>query len=361
MADFDPVEIRLDLVQNIDSEGEKATKSLDDIAAASNKMKAQFEKDITAQKVLTTQLIKELNLLKETMGKKVETGDEKQIIEKQKLAEQIELLNKKLIEQEALLNRIGKTPTTTSLPKLSNQVGDYSRQVNYLKMSMTQISREMPNFAISPMIGIMSLSNNLPMIQGDITRMIELNKQLKASGEATIPVWKQLGSALFSWQTALIAGISALMLWGPAIGNWISGLFRAKDGIKLTNDELKGLNESLAKGIGTELGKMNQLFDALKDATKGTDEYYNAKRGIIKQYGGYLQGLDAETAALEDQANAQRIVRAEIIKTAKEKAMEPVRQKAGEDFSATYLQQYEKIRKLLIEKYGGAEDRKSVV
>ena len=160
MSDFDPVEIRLDLVQNVDSEGQKSTAAINDIAAASNKMKAQFEKDIAAQKMLTTQLITELKLLKETMAKKVETGDDKHIVDKQKLAEQIDLLNKKLIEQQTLLERIGKTPVTTPLPKLNSQVADYGRQVNNLKFSMTQISREMPNFAISPMIGIMSLSNN---------------------------------------------------------------------------------------------------------------------------------------------------------------------------------------------------------
>ena len=352
MADFDPVEIRLDLIQNVDSEGAKSTAAMNDIAAASNKMKAQFEKDIAAQKALTTQLINELKLLKETMGKKVETGDDKQIIEKQKLAEQIELLNKKLIEQQVLLDRISKTPTTSSLPKLSNQVGDYARQVNGLKFSMTQISRELPNFAISPMIGIMSLSNNLPMLQGDITRMIELNKQLKASGQATTPVFKQLVSSLFSWQTALIAGISALMLWGPQIGSFISNLFKAKDALKLTKDEVNALNESFAKAAGADLGKLKTQFDALKNAKKGTVEYYDAKKQIIDQFGGLMKGMDSEIASLNNVKGAYQALTVEIIKTAKAKALQETTSSLATDFLTKSGKQYDIIQTNFIKKYG---------
>jgi hypothetical protein len=352
MSDFEPVEIRLDLIQNVDSEGEKSTAAINEIAAASNKMKAQFEKDIAAQKTLTTQLINELKLLKETMGKKVETGDDKQIIDKQKLAEQIDLLNKKLIEQEALLNRIGKTAPTTPLPKLANDVGAYARQVNGLKFSMTQITREMPNFAISPMIGIMSLSNNLPMLQGDITRMIELNKQLKASGQSTIPIFKQLASALFSWQTALIAGISAIMLFGPEISKWVSNLFRAKDALRLTRDEVNGLNESFAKAAGADLGKLKTQFDALKNAKKGTVEYYDVKKQIIDQFGGYLKGMDSEIASLNNVKGAYQALTVEIIKSAKAKALQETTSTLATDFLTKSGKSYDAIQANFINEFG---------
>jgi hypothetical protein len=351
-GDFEPVEIRLDLIQNVDSEGEKSTAAMNEIAAASNKMKAQFEKDIAAQKTLTTQLINELKLLKETMGKKVDTGDEKQIVDKQKLAEQIDLLNKKLTEQEALLNRIGKTPTTSPLPKLNTDVDAYARQVRGLNMSMTQIMREAPNFAISPMIGIMSLSNNLPMLQGDISRMIELNKQLKESGQATIPVWKQLGSTLLSWQMALIGGISALMIFGPQIGDFISKMFNFRDATRLSKDEVNALNESFAKAAGSDLGKLKTQFDALNNAKKGTDEYYDSKKRIIDQYGGYLNGMDSEIASLNNVKGAYQALTVEIIKAAKAKALQETNSSLASDFLAKSGDQYDTIQTNFIEKYG---------
>ena len=353
MSDFDPVEIFIDLKQNVDTEGDKATKGIDEIAAASNRMREQFEKDIAAQKALTTQLINELKALKETMGKKVDTGDEKQITDKQKLVEQIDALNKKLIEQEKILEQISKKQTTPSnLPKMSNDVDAYARQVRTLNMSMTQISRELPNFAISPMIGIMSLSNNLPMLQSDIARMIQLNKELKESGQATIPVWKQVGSSLFSWQTALIAGISALMLWGPQIGSFISALFKAKGAIGLTKDELKGLNETFAKTAGADLGKLKTLFDALANAKKGTAEYYDTKKQIIDQFGGYLKGMDSEIVSLNNVKGAYEALTKAIYDNAKAKSLEKLNSDLGATLAEETTKQRESIYKQLTDKYG---------
>ena len=53
-------------------------------------------------------------------------------------------------------------------------VGDYVKQWNGLQYQMQMVARELPNFAINPQIGIMSLTNNIPYL------VDELNKAKKA-------------------------------------------------------------------------------------------------------------------------------------------------------------------------------------
>lgn len=87
-----------------------------------------------------------------------------------------------------------------------------------LSNSVNQITRELPAFTYSAQTGFMAIANNIPILTDAIARLRAENEQLRASGQKTTPVWKQLIGSLFSWGTALSVGITLLTVYGKEIG-----------------------------------------------------------------------------------------------------------------------------------------------
>ena len=103
----------------------------------------------------------------------------------------------------------------------------------------------MPAFANSVQTGFMAISNNVPMLIDQVNLLKRANAELKAQGQDTIPVWKQLVSGIFSWQTALSVGLTLLVVYGKEIGNFITNLFSAEKATKSLSDSQKELSENL--------------------------------------------------------------------------------------------------------------------
>ena len=98
---------------------------------------------------------------------------------------------------------------------------------NGLHMSIQQIAREMPSLAMGPQMFFLAISNNLPVFTDELARARKEYEALTASGQKATPVWRQVLSSLFSWQTALTTGIMLLVMYGKAITEWVSSLFSA--------------------------------------------------------------------------------------------------------------------------------------
>ena len=303
MSDFDPVEINIDFKQNVDTEGKKAQDGIDNVAASTKKMQEQLEKSIAAQKAVIDGLVKEIKTLQDQMSKKIDTGDDKQISDKQDLIDKIDVLNKKLKEQEALLDSLHKkqtAPNPGTLPGLPKDPTAYAKGMNNLNMSIQQVARELPSLAISPQTFILAISNNLPILQDQLQKTRLMNEALRKSGQATVPMWKQVAGAIMSPQTALVALITVGAVYGKDIASWISRTLDLGDAAKLTGAEIKKMTSDLSKNLGAELGKLDSLFDTLKTAQEGTKAYANARKQIIDQYGKYLEGMDGEITRLDN-------------------------------------------------------------
>ena len=111
-------------------------------------------------------------------------------------------------------------------------IGNYGKQWNGLSMSIQQVGRELPSLAYGPKVFFSAISNNLPILADEIKRARIEYDLLKKSGQSATPVWKQIVSSLFSWQSVLTVGITLLTLYGDKVIDWIAGLFKAKDTIK---------------------------------------------------------------------------------------------------------------------------------
>lgn len=135
-------------------------------------------------------------------------------------------------------------------------------------MSVQQIVRELPSAAMGLNTFFLAISNNIPVLADEIKRAKAANEELKASGKKGIPIWKQVASSLFSWQSALIVGITLLTTHGDKVGEWITSLFKAKDGIAPLSAATSELNKYIAEnnnGYGNSIATLNKLQSKWKE------------------------------------------------------------------------------------------------
>ena len=93
-------------------------------------------------------------------------------------------------------------------------------------------------------------------------------------GQKGTPVWKQLVSSLFSWQTAMMAGIAVLSMYGKDIANWITGLFKASDSVESLEKALSSVNKSIIEGngsVGEQVVTLMKLQSAWNDLGSDMD------------------------------------------------------------------------------------------
>lgn len=247
--------------------------------------------------------------------------------------------------------------------RYQRNVGNYQSAFGMLGLSVQQVARELPSLAVNANTFFLAISNNLPMLADQIKRSRdEYNELIKAQrngqrmNERAVPVWRQLISSLLSWQTALVAGVTILSLYGKEIINWISDLFKARNAIELTEEALNRLGESTVKytsEISKERKEIDSLFKKLQEAKKGTTDYDEAKTAILDKYGKYLQGLSDEISSLNNVAAAYDAVTKAATASAKARALDSARSNA----ETSYNESVQELAGNLIDELRGANYR----
>jgi hypothetical protein len=95
--------------------------------------------------------------------------------------------------------------------------GVVSRGFNPLSNSINQLGREMPAFANSMQTGFMAISNNIPAFTDAIAQIKRANAELAASGQPVQSVFGQITKSLFSFNTLISVGVTALTIYGPKL------------------------------------------------------------------------------------------------------------------------------------------------
>jgi hypothetical protein len=213
----------------------------------------------------------------------------------------------------------------SSIGNNQRNVGNYKSGFNGLNMSVQQVVRELPSATLGLNMFFLAISNNIPIMADEIKRAKIANDALKASGESTIPVWKQLTSALFSWQTAMMVGITLLTVYGKDIQTWISGLFSATnaiDALKFKQNELHLANMQGQKDAITEQTKLKILYSLSQDHKQSIKDRTLAVKEMQKEYPRYFGNLSTE-AILAGQASVKyKQLTADILNAAKARAYE---------------------------------------
>lgn len=203
------------------------------------------------------------------------------------------------------------------------KVGDYASGFNMLGFQIQQVARELPSLAYGPQIFFAAISNNLPMLADEIARAKKSVDELKKAGQTFTPVWKQIASSIFSWQTLLVAGVTVLTLYGKEITNWVASLFKGKTTIDASAAALERFNSAMAQGsvsAQSELTKLNLLYNAATDLSKPYEERAEAVKKLQDIYPAYFGNMAAEQVMVGNAVGAYENLRDAIIEVAQAKA-----------------------------------------
>lgn len=175
----------------------------------------------------------------------------------QELLKRIQLVDTKIKELDA------------SIGNHQRNVGNYASQWDGLGFSIQQVARELPSLAVSPQTFFLAISNNLPILSDELEKARKKYKALIEEGKTAPPVWKQVVKSIFSWQTALVGGITLLTLYGDKIAAWVAGLFKGKDAIDANAASIEVLNtrieanrnalDSANREFGSQMGNISRL------------------------------------------------------------------------------------------------------
>lgn len=165
------------------------------------------------------------------------------------------------------------------------------------------------------------------MLADAIADVRKQNELLAASGKKGVPVWKQLGKALLSPQTALIALISLGIVYGKEIGNWVKNLGKVKKELSETQQLQESLNTSRRKGgeaASEESAKLRILYTASQDTSKSMRERNKAVDELQKMYPDYFGKLSNEAILAGNAASAYDELTKAIIRKGQAQAAEDI-------------------------------------
>lgn len=230
----------------------------------------------------------------------------------------------------------------------TRNVGNYASGFNMLGFQIQQVARELPSLAYGPQIFFSAISNNLPMLADEISHAKKSVKELKDAGQTFTPVWKQIASSIFSWQTLLVAGVTVLTLYGKEIVNWVSNLFAADKSLDSVIKNIDQFNNQ----VTTSREELQREFRALSQAKKGTAEYALARQTIMDKYDKYLSNQRTEIQNLEDMRGAYELLLKSVTATSIAKGLEDANNSAKAEFDASMKEAFEGVQAKFIAKFG---------
>lgn len=198
-----------------------------------------------------------------------------------------------------------------------------TRKTNNLKLQFSQVARELPSLAMGPQMFILAISNNLPMLADAISDVRKQNELLAASGKKGVPVWKQLASSVFSWQTALVAAISLSIVYAKDIQEWIKNIGKSKKELSETQkvqEELNKVQVDGGKAAAEEAAKLRLLYTASQDNTKSMKDRNKAVDELQKMYPSYFGQMSNEEILAGKASDAYDRLTKSIISSAKARA-----------------------------------------
>lgn len=164
------------------------------------------------------------------------------------------------------------------LGNFRSNVGNYQSAFNGLNVSVSQIVRELPSATMGANMFFLAISNNIPMLVDEINKLRAANKLAMKEGKQGVPILKQLGVAVFSWNSLISVGITLLTVYGKDIVSWIGNLFKGREAAMTMAEAQAEVNKQMAESSGNygdQVAKLralqlqwNQLGDDLKVKTE---------------------------------------------------------------------------------------------
>lgn len=185
--------------------------------------------------------------------------------------------------------------TDAEVGRFQRNVGNYASTWDGLGNSINQLTREAPAFANSMQTGFLAISNNLPTLFDEISKLVAKNKELASSGEPTKSVFSQITKSIFSFQTALSLGVTLLTIYGKDLVEFISNLIKGGEATRDFTEQQKILNDvykEAAKSASSEVAQLQLLMAHAADKTKSDESRKKAVDKLIESSGGLIKEQD---------------------------------------------------------------------
>ena len=153
---------------------------------------------------------------------------------------------------------------------------------------------------------------------------------------------------------ALMGPIGAVLAALTALGVGIYEVSRNMESSKARrrfNEE----NAEIAKTLEKEKEKLDGLFEALKEAKKGTEGYESAKKSIVDNYGTYLDGLDKEIEKVGGVEKAYKDLTTQIEESIKMRQFADIENKERTARDASIEAAKDELRERLLKKFSALE------
>mgnify|MGYP000873462888 FL=1 len=247
---------------------------------------------------------------------------------------------------QALNTEISSAEQATG--RYQRNVGNYASSWNGLSVSVQQVARELPSLAVGWNTFFLAISNNLPMLADELKKAAAEYKAFKmavAAGNNDVakvaPVWKQLITSIFSWQTALVAAMTLLSVYGKDIIEWTKSLLRGGKALSYLTDQQKRLNEAQKEsidGIFKESTQLKILYTIATDSARSYEARVKAAKKMQELYPEYLGYLSKEAILLGKVGDSYEA----LVKSMKNKAISTAYQKELEEGAKLYNEEIAK-------------------
>lgn len=246
-------------------------------------------------KQVIAQLEQELAALQERFRQAMAAGTntDAQMADIQALQGVIRQLKAELQGLEEQKKKTGSTPLMGDDP---------APKLNNVRMSMQQIARELPSLAMGPQMFFLAISNNIPMFTDALASARKEYEELTKAEKKATPVWKQVLSSLFSWQTALAALITLSVVYGKEIGGWVKSLFGVKDAVLSAAKAQEKVNESF-RNSSSDVAEQVTLVRSLSERWKGLGDNMSDKKQFITENKKEFGKLGVEVGNVNDAEN----------------------------------------------------------
>lgn len=246
-------------------------------------------------KQVIAQLEQELATLQERFRQAMTAGTntDAQMADIQALQGVVRQLKTELQGLEEQKKKTGSTPLMGDDP---------APKLNNVRMSMQQIARELPSLAMGPQMFFLAISNNIPMFTDALASARKEYEALTDAGKKATPVWKQVLSSLFSWQTAMAALITLSVVYGKEIGGWVKSLFGVKDAALSAAKAQEKVNESF-RSSSSDVAEQVTLVRSLSERWKELGDNMADKKQFITENKKEFGKLGVEVGNVNDAEN----------------------------------------------------------
>ena len=225
---------------------------------------------------------------------------------------------------------------------------DPAPKLNNLKMSITQVARELPSLTMGPQMFFLAISNNIPMVQDALAQARKEHDALVESGKKATPVWRQVVSSLLSWQTGLAVGITLLVMYGKEIWDFTKSLFGVKEAAVEAMRSSDEFRESVVGSSSDVIAKLMELsaeYTALGQNIDAQNQFIANNQNRFDELGLSISNVqEAENALIGNTdkviqamlARAQAAAASETMQEELKKAMELRQEWEETDEKMTY-------------------------